>query len=317
MRYLLDIVVQTVKDYRVWKGEYHENEWLELCAYYAHYGSTPAFEDPMKTITFNAAEEIFEGRNTVSVLFAMTPRGFKYKFIPTTSGIYHFYSAECIDPSTGLPYDTATDPECWLVQLDEHGNEIFLGYYTDLVYAEVNADGSVDGHFSFHYALEAGQTYYLLCTTFLDTSARYDVIIENIGSSYTYMENAAVGPYSFNEVTGELFIPSAIDFAYSEEDGYYHYVDEFGNLGSVLYLDLYRPTALLSMSLYDIAYDAYRYEVEKRFLYINGVDYTEYILELCFSTEIHQSNFIAVNQEVYSFLTALVGSPKVDGTFNI
>ncbi len=316
LRFLLDIVVKNVKDYRVWKGEYHENEWLELCSYYSHYGATEPFEDPMKTITFNAAEEIFEGRNTVNVPFAMNPRGFKYKFIPTTSGVYHFSSTECIDPSTGLPYETATDPECWLMQLDEFGNEIFLGYYTDLVYAEVDASGAINGHFSFHYALEAGQTYYLLCTTFLDTVATYDVIIENIGNSYTYMENAAVGPYSFNEVTGELFIPSAINFAYSEEDGYYHYVDEFGNLGSIIYLDLKRTTALLSSSLYDIAYDAYRYEVEKRFLYINGVDYTEYVLDLCFSSNMYQSYFMAVDQEIYDFLMTLTTSSKVDGTFN-
>ena len=323
LRYLLDIACRTVDVYKVWDGEYHANEWLELCAYYAHYGMSEPFADPMKTITYQGAVELFEGvDNTVSVPFAINPRGFKYKFIPSETAVYNIYSKE-IDGAT-----VVTDPECWLMQLDEYGNENFLGYYTDLVYAEMIEDENgmevMNGHFNFHHVLNAGETYYILCTTFLDTAAVYDVRIEKVGPTYTYMENAAVGPYSFNEATSELLIPNAINFAYSDPeeggDGYYHYLNEDGTLGSIIYLDAVRPTAFFnSNDLYSICMDARSYVPEKRAFYINGVDYTDALTNYCFQAKQRTgqyAGFMEVDQALYDILTAITVSSKYEGTFN-
>ena len=153
--------------YKYWKGDYHENEWLEMCVFWQNYGSTPALDDPMKTITFHSAEEVFSGvngsvENTAVVPFAMTPRGFKYKFIPTKSGVYNVYS-------TG-----DEDSTCFLVAEDK---TTFLGEYTEVigktrtVYNEETGKTStvVDTNFYFHYYFEAGHTYYLLLTTHIVT----------------------------------------------------------------------------------------------------------------------------------------------------
>ncbi len=314
---LLDVLTANVTYGKKWTGSWHANEWLELCAYYEHYGDTPAMEDPMKTITFHAAEKLEEGTNTVNVPFAMTPRGFKYKFTAAKSGVYNVYS-------TG-----DKDTVCFLIADDR---ETMLGEYDDLAGASTIVDENgveiVDGNFNFHYYMQAGKTYYLLFTTFLDQPGSYEVEIEYKGQSFEVLDNCATGPLSFNEVTGEVYLPDAIDFKYNEADGYYHVVNKDGSLGSIIYLDCNRPTAFFqSNALYDIARDAQNYPPEKRAFYVtytdeNGAtqtkDLTEDIMRICFNANKNTENkgFIAVDEEVYKILNYLIRSDKYEGIEN-
>ena len=332
LRDLLKIMTEYVPYNEEWDkfdGPYHENEWLEICCYYQPYGNTQQLEDPLKTITFDAAEELFVGNNQVNVPFAINPRGFKYKFTPETSGVYKVFS-------TG-----DSDTYAFLVASDR---TTFLGTWDDKVAAETWKDENnvevSDGNFEFYWEFEAGETYYMLFTTFLDQVASYNVTIQFVGDTYTYMEMAATNVYSANLVTGEYYIPDAVDYAFNEETGYYHYVDEEGVMGSPLYLDLTRPTSFMwKISLYALAssYVTNQTPVEKRELCIQvpycddcdkmvlndnghldgcnmknvqtkGVDFTEMVQKNGFfalMTEGLHKGYVVVTQEIYEFLYAL------------
>ena len=314
LRDLLNIITKYVPYNAEWDkfdGEWHENEWLEICHYYQPYGNTPHLEDPLKTITFDAAVEIFEGDNTINVPFAMTPRGFKYKFIPEKAGVYHVFSTGNVDTFAFL---VASD------------RKTFLGEWDDLVQAEIKKDENgvavADGNFEFYWDFKAGETYYLLFTTFLDQVATYNVTIEYVGDTYTYMANAATAVYSANLVTGELFLPDAVDYTYDEDNDCYRYVDGNGNVGSPIYLDISRPTTFMwKTSLYDLAvyYIQNEIPVEKREFYIKGVDYTDMIRKYGYQaimTTGMYKGYVVVTKEIYDFLYALTVHSAHEGISN-
>ncbi len=300
LKNLLDLVVEYVPQYNAWGGEYHENEWLELCVYYDHFGDSAPMKDPMLGITYQGAIQMHEGNNLVSVPFPITPRGFKYKFIPETSGIYEV-------KSTG-----DKDTLCWLVADDR---QTFLGEYNDPFFVT----GGADYNFSFRYYMEAGKTYYMLMTFYaVDEFGTFNVNISRAGESYSYFENASKGQYSFNETSGEAFLADGVAYTFSEDDGLYHVVNSDGSLGRVLYLDVNRPTAQFpSMSIYaylqtlgeDTANDDNAF-------YVDGVDYTAQLLEICeraLANEGDLKGFIAVDQEIYELLNTILLSEKHGG----
>ena len=310
-------------DYKYWQGETHSNEWLELCVYYETYGDAAPMEDPMKTISFHAAKEVYashlpdapneEVKNTADVLFEMTPRGFKHKFIPTVSGVYNVYS---VGSSSTI---------CFLVAEDK---QTFLGTFEENIgatrYDETSKKEVADGNFNYYYYFEEGKTYYLLLTTFLDTPGEYDFYIDYVGEEHTYLTNCAKGLYSMNMATSVIYIPDAVDYAYNEQDGLYHVVNADGSMGSVIYLDLNRPTAFFgNNSLYSIANAALAekdgkpvYAPEKRAFYINGVDYSETIADLGYEAlqnEGELKGFMAVDQELFEIINTITQSEKYEG----
>lgn len=321
LKNVLDMVAEFVKPqpgdplFKAWKGEWHENEWLEFCCYYQHYGDTPQMEDPMKGITFHAAQPLKEGSNEINVPFAIKPRGFKYKFIPTQSGVYNIYSTGDKDTVVFLFNDQQE-------MVAEYNDVIGADSYTD-------ANGTVlsDGNFNFHYYMEEGKTYYLLFTTFLDDPCSYNTEIKYVGKTYTEFINCATLPYSFNEVTMETYLEHAVDFEYADPaktytfysrgettsqkgDGYYHVKNADGTLGSIIYLDFDRPTYLFPQnSIYKTCIDASDYAAEKRAFYVNGVDYTEDLKDICFMATLTSevSGFVAVDQELFEILSVIAG----------
>lgn len=321
LRTLLDITVRSVSDYQKWDGPYHENEWLETCVYYDHYGDTPPMEDPMKGITFTAAIEMEVGTNKVDVPFAMNPRGFKYKFIPEKSGVYKVYSTAEIG--------TPIDPEMFFVtdnaSINKPNSMLAFDYYQDKPFADSKVIDGVpyyDGNFEFHRYMEAGETYYMLFTTYCDVAGSYNVEIEYTGATYTYLEQAATGPYSIDEESGKEYVLGAIDYAYSDPtqggDGYYHAVKADGTLGGIIYLDCNRPTAWTGTSLYKLcqtAIDKYPDETKRGF-YIDGKDYTLELSQLCFNSIQNEGalkGMYAVDQEVFELLNTITRSAKYGG----
>ena len=317
----LQIAVETITVNQVWEGNYHDNEWLELCVYYEHYGVGDPIGDPIKNVTFHSATELHEGTNTVEVPFAMTPRGFKYKFIPEKTGGYHVYTQGTADPTVFLvAEDTYT----------------FLGTWEDMPYADIlrNEDGTpqlgpygnelYDGNIEFSYYFEAGKTYYMLFTTYLDMTAEYEVVIEYLGASGKYLTFAATGPNSYNEVTNEEFVPDAIAYAYSDPeqggDGFYHKVEENGSLGGTIYLDCLRTTAMFPFqSLKQICDEAVEKfdDITKRAFYVDGVDYTEDLLiycELAARNTGELKGLIELDKDLLTILTKILS--KYDATEN-
>lgn len=302
LKYLLDAAVRYTTYGQKWAGEYHEKEWLELCVYWEHYGTSEMPEDPMKGITFTAAIEMQEGENTVNVPYKINPRGFKYKFTPEKEGVYKVYSTGTVNT------------QAFLVAEDRKTQ---LGFWDDKIFEEYirdeNGNDISDGNFEFYWYFEKDTTYYMLFTTYLDVTATYNVNIDWVGEEYTYRTNAAVGPYSANMNTYELYLPDAIDYAYSDPatggDGYYHHVNKDGSLGSVIYLDVNRPTAFFNtISLYDICRQAENYAPEKRALYINGEDYTDDFMEICFNANNQTGDmkgFAKVDKDIFELLRLL------------
>ncbi len=320
LKYMLDITVRYCSYAQKWDGNYHENEWLELCVYWEFYGKAEKPEDPLAGITFAAAIEMQEGENAVSVRDKITPRGYKYKFTPLRSGAYKVYSTG--DKNT----------EAFLVAADR---TTMLGHWDDKIFVEVvtdeNGNDISDANFEFFWYFEENKTYYLLFATYLDQAADYNVNIDYLGESYTYRENAVVGPYSANLVTYEMFLPDAITYEYADPtleytyedgsvaygDGYYHYAYTDGRLGSVIYLDVNRPTAFISTSsLYDICRNASLYSEDKRALYVDGKDYSEEMKKICFlanKQEGDMKGFMKVDQALFELLNTITRSNKYEG----
>ena len=317
LRRLLELVVKNVEIGQLWDGENHANEWLEVCVYYQHYGQTPEMADPTETISFHAAKPLQEGSNMVNIPFAMKPRGFKYSFTPTKSGVYNVYSTGSIDTA------------CFLVDEDQ---ETFLGSYDEQIGVLVDSTDEhgnpikiADTNFKFYYYFEADRTYYMLMTTYLDMTATYEVKIDYMGETYSYFTNAATGPYSANLTTFELYIPDAIDYYYSDPaqggDGYYHEKES----GNIIYLDCNRVTAFFPYnSLKDICEKAleldddfnFVYQPEDRAFYIGGVDYTPAMYTVCNNASNNEGalrGFIAVDQEIFELLNTITRSNKYEG----
>ncbi len=332
LKYLLDAAVRYVSFGEKFPGnyqdemeqaDYHEQEWLELCVYWEHFGTADMPSDPMAAITFTAAIPLKVGDNSVSVPYKINPRGFKYKFVPETSGAYKVYSTGTADS---------------IVFLVDEDRTTQLGYWDGKVAAAED-----DQNFEFYWFFEAGKTYYMLFTTYLDELATYNVRIDYLGATYTYMENAAVGPYSANLNTFEVFLPDAISYDYYDDtdngvdDGFYYetIIDDEGNKkrGGKIYLDVLNTTAFFnSTSLYLICQDAKKvdangnlvYLPEQRALYIEaqyieGIgqvaahDYTEDIYALARPAYLANNEYVPVTKEIFNMLQIITRSEKYEG----
>jgi hypothetical protein len=133
----------------------------------------------------------------------------------------------------------------------------------------------------------------------------------------------STGPYSFNEVSFELYLPDAKDYVYSDPaeggDGYYYVLNKDGSRGGKIYVDMVRGTAFFpNNSLYDTAIADDENEskpVEKRNFCINGVDYTDTILhygDLAVASDTNVG-FIALDKTLFETICAITRSERFDG----
>ena len=207
-----------------------------------------------------------------------------------------------------------------------------LGAWSDKLFI-VNGDYT----FEFVWEFEAGELYYLLFHTDANIAAEYDVVIELIGEEYTYLDNLATT--NSQNTAGEIYISDAKKYAYSEDDGYYHVLNEDGSLGSIIYLDTARPT--IYQKDYSIAgaiegdkkldengnwigsYDdegnwigEWDEEPSKRTFFAGGVDYSVRLEEYCYQASLNTGElkgFIAVDKELLEILIAITGSNTETG----
>jgi len=297
---------------------YHENEWLEFCLYYDHYGDTPQIGDPTRGITFEGAIEIFEGVNHIDCFKSMVPIGIKHKFTPTKSGVYHFYST--VAPEN---FDTAEsfNPQMWLVDSDK---KTFLAENEDFL---IHHTGNPE-NFDIKYYLEAGETYYCLFAFFLNATGKFDMNIDYLGAYYENLTNCAVGPYTMNMITSEAYVPGAKNVAYDESKDVYRVTDKNGvflgdiyeGLDDRVYWDLTNVTFLFPNNSLKSYIESYtKYEETKRLFYLpdeNGdeKDYSSYMSTVLFMATLNNGELngkIAVNAELMHIMLEL--TKKHDG----
>ncbi len=299
--------------------EYHENEWLEICLYFDHYGDTPVMQDPTRGITYDGAIELFEGQNVVDCFKSMVPVGVKYKFTPTVSGVYHFYS---LFPAEAFDTSETTNPQMWLVDSDK---KTYLAESEDFL---LHKTGNPE-NFDIKYYLEAGKTYYCVFGLFLNATGKFDMQIDYLGTYYESFTNCAIAPYTMNMVTNEVYLPNAQLVAFDQDSGYYRVTDKNGvflgdiyaGLDDKVYLDLTNTTWLFQSQALSDFIDTYEnYAVEGRLFYLpdengNMTDYSETMQTYLFYAKINNDPTLqgktAVNAELMHILLAL--TEKYDG----
>ena len=293
---------------------YHENEWLEFCVYYDHYGNTPQPGDPTRGITYEGAIEIFEGANVIDCFKSIVPVGIKHKFTPEKSGVYHFYSTFSKED-----FDTSEskNPLMWLVDSDK---QTFLAYSEDFL---IHHTGNPE-NFDIKYYLEAGKTYYCLFGFFLNATGKFDLQIDYKGTYYESLTNCAIGPYTMNMVTSETYVPNAKNVIYDEANDVYRVANKEGvflselyeGLDDRVYWDLTNATFLFPSSNMKSYIDSYeQYEEQKRLFYLpdeNGKmkDYSSFMSDVLYdATLTNKTNplygKVAVNAELMHIMLQL------------
>ena len=103
-------------------------------------------------------------------------------------------------------------------------------------------------------------------------------------------------------------------------DGYYYVLNSDGTTGGRIYVDMKRGTAFFpNNSLYDTARADKNKDVEKRNFYINGVDYTDVIIEygrLASNREdenVMLDGFIELDKTLLDALIAITQSERFEG----
>lgn len=284
-----------------WSGKTHDKEWLELCVYYDHYGDTPVHADPMLGITCNAALPIGVGVTDVSVPFEMNPRGFKYKFVPTQSGVYNVRSLGDGDTICFLADETFANKTITGIYEDD-SSEYLLGEFFSTLHSK-------DDNFNFHYYFEEGKTYYMLLA-YYDSSVygSYQVQIDYVSATYEYLEYAGTTISFSTTEDGVFYVLDGVEYAKSEADGYYHVKNADGTLGAILYVDTAKAT-YFSGGVWSLK-DAADGKVDGFNLVIDDVDYTEQLKALCQkgAANTEMPGFVAIDQEVFKLLNALTSN---------
>ena len=300
---------------------YHEDEWLEMCVYYEHYGVGNGIEDPTRGITYTSAIPLSLGVSTINVDISIVPVGLKHKFTPTQSGIYRFHSLVPKEyEDTGAQYD----PVCWILESSQTllpTSEVqFLAHGDDNILAGNNENFE---NFDIYVRLEAGETYYVLFGFFLNSTGIFNVEVRYIGENHSTLESCATGPYSFNEITMETYVPNALDYKYDQaRDVYYHDLNRNGvldenNGDSVIYLDMVRSTYIFTTtSLQKVIEDAETNypDASKRLFYLEGTDYTAIMKGYLFQALLGEGELygmVALDKQLLEILVKLMR--KADG----
>ena len=217
-------------------GFEYDNAWLEVCLYYNYYGpkgETYQLANPIAGIDFASAIDVKyesgalseEGDSTtfkVDVTRILTPRGFKYKFVPEVTGIYQIESISTAS-------DAMQDTYAWIFNEKQE------------IIAENNeAEFSNGYNFGFRIHLDANELYYLACCYF-DVSGlgSYEVKITYLGESIIEMQVGA--SYYAYDSTGAEYLQDAVDYMLYD-DGYYYVRNEDGSKGALLYINFFAFT---------------------------------------------------------------------------
>ncbi len=235
----------------------HENTWLQLCAYYDVYGKdengapAPQLTDPIKGLSAHSAYIAVEGKPNYVEYFGLDvlPRGYLYRFVPTTSGVYRVTSKNTEQELIGWIF-RGNDAD-WMATPDHDRilhteSDVGERICYELMYEDEEGNVKYDSYnVSMVAYMEAGKEYYI-DIAFADVvgvgSFTFDIV--KLGETYDYFIMASPGYFTFelgeSGAMGDT-IAGGIDVMLGE-DGYYYHKKEDGSKGSLLYADFYMTT---------------------------------------------------------------------------
>lgn len=275
---LLDLFASSLGD-----GKNHDWEWLEFCSYFDHYGvgdGIISVKDVRSGIDEKSAFDAVEGKNHAVINRVIVPRGNFFKFVPTKTGVYSFYSlsklTEDDDASTTVDIDTIA----WLY--DDNGNVL-----------EEGLDEYKGSHFMIHRTLEAGKTYYIAVGFDpVDDLGEFDFMIEYIGEKYDVF-TSCTEHYTTTDDATEIIIDRKYNFhAALGTDGYYHQILGYESDGTPIldysehgyvYVDFTGVTVFTSFIGWPGSYctlekfiNGYKGNVEGQYYELGTFDFTKY-----------------------------------------
>ncbi len=255
----------------------HENDphggvdqWLEICRYYIHYGSSEteevcvALDNTVEALKWRVAKDY--GTMTenellihVDVYSVHLPRGNYYRFKTTKAGAYIIRSLE--EPASD--YNEESQDTLGFV-CDEKGNILAENdnFIIEAQGTELDANGNLrdtyDNNFYIFVYLEADTTYFVAgCFNDPYAMGEYDVLVEYKGATYTYFTPCATDPaYTYDE-DDPNFTPFILpimgkDRFFIGDDGNYYAQEYDGSQGSPIYIRLIGPTYLNSYTNYTL-----------------------------------------------------------------
>lgn len=239
-------------------GYGYENEWLEFCSYYDHYGVGEHMSSPIQGIDFQNAHTLGDVDWTMqspTLTFTanhdrlIVPRGVKYAFTPTKDGVYFIRSL-----TTEADY-SLINPVAWIFTLNDSGTD-----YIEIAYNDNHLDYAQHGkdeNFYIYVRMTAGKTYYITCGEF-DPSwiGKYDVAVSYHGETLEAL--TACGTYFTGVIDpsgemsqGTVYVGDRVNVTV-DEDGYCRVLNNDGSMGSYIYLSMLKPTWLLAYSIEEI-----------------------------------------------------------------
>lgn len=230
----------------------HDNEWLEACYFYSHYGSNDNFiGNPIIGLMKETAIEITNDvRYTADLTRIMVPfPSTLYTFTPAEDGIYKFESF-IADKDANI-----YAAQIWLFD-DNTSAENPLAYSGE---DRINLDGKNEQNFEMYYVMKAGHKYYIELAFLMAESGKFDFeIIKEEANEITRLEPTSGDVFTIEldengNLTDKLILVGAIDYV-EDDDGYFHSKNDDGSMGGFIYLDVLNAntTALGTIPLYKL-----------------------------------------------------------------
>ncbi|MDE6411710.1 MAG: redoxin domain-containing protein [Clostridia bacterium] len=218
---------------------WHENEWLEICFYYSHYGVGTPIGNPIVGLMEETAIEV--EADTAEKYEADLTRmkapfpAMIYTFTPEESAVYKFESF--------IPDEDAEDygAQIWLYDDNTSADRPLV--YDGESRVRLNAEN--EQNFELYYYLTAGHKYYFELAFLMQMMGTYEFNITKIGQSYTELVPASLDLYTMvvdengDWTTGEYILAGAVEYV-KDEDGYFHAINHDGTIGDFIYLDVLR-----------------------------------------------------------------------------
>ncbi|MDE6302475.1 MAG: redoxin domain-containing protein [Clostridia bacterium] len=225
----------------------HNDEWLEVCYFYSHYGEGEPIGNPIIGVTEKTAIPIGEGRHTADLTRIMIPYPQQiFTFTPSVSGVYKFES-----------FIPNSDASTYMAQIWVYDDKTITGrplMECGVEYRTIDAKN--EHNFIAYMYLEAGHKYYVTLSFQMQMSGTYDFSIEHMGESVDgILTPAADNAYTWT-VDEDGNVTDMSDFYLEsvkvklDEDGYYHALNADGSMGDYIYLNvLYRDEIWGTLSM--------------------------------------------------------------------
>lgn len=202
----------------------HENEWLEVCYFFSHYGSGKPIGNPIIGLTEKTAIEITAGQTyTADLTRIIAPYPIaKYHFTPDKSGVYKIESL--------IGESKMSASQIWVYTEDIDHCIVYDGD------ERFNRDAENEQNFVLHLYLTEGRKYYIAVAFLMTETGTFDFRVSYEGESAKVLSVCASGDYTDLDEDGQLELRYAVKYG-KDKDGYYHVLNSDDTLGDFIYID--------------------------------------------------------------------------------